>query len=146
MTEPVAPGSVARDLLLAAGRLSRRLRRLFVGSGEGLALLELGVLQRVARGHASPSGMAAEESVTTAAIAGCLTRLEGLGLVARAKDEHDGRRVVVTLTEAGRQVLDARDTALLRSLQTVLQRDLSPAELDRLAEALPILEKVARRL
>jgi DNA-binding MarR family transcriptional regulator len=90
--------------------------------------------------------MAAEESVTSAAVAASLTRLDGLGLVSRAKDEQDGRRVVVTVTAAGRQVLEARDTAMLRAIHAVLQQDLSADERARLAGTVPVLEKVARQL
>jgi DNA-binding MarR family transcriptional regulator len=136
---------LARDLQLAVGRVSRRLRRIFVGSGEGLAFLELAVLHRVARGETSPGTLATAESVTTAAVAAALGQLHGLGLVERSRDERDGRRVVVTATRAGREALEVRDTAMLRKLHEVLDR-FTPEERARLEAVIPLLERVAGEL
>jgi DNA-binding MarR family transcriptional regulator len=45
--------------------------------------------------------------VTSGAITQRLDRLEEKGLITRERSEDDGRAVVVTLTRAGRQALDA---------------------------------------
>ena len=136
---------LARDLQLAVGRVTRRLRRIFVGRADGLGFLELAVLHRVAGGETSPGTLAAEESVTTAAVAAALSQLDGLGLVERSRDERDGRRVVVTVTPAGREALAVRDTAMLGKLHEVLD-GFTPEERARLAAAIPLLERVAGEL
>jgi DNA-binding MarR family transcriptional regulator len=83
--------------------------------------------------------------VTTAAVAAALSQLDGLGLVERSRDERDCRRVVVTVTPAGREALEVRDTAMLRKLHEVLDR-FTPEERAQLATAIPLLERVAGEL
>ena len=145
------PGStdlaLARDLRLAVGRLARRLRRLFVDRGEGLAFLELAVLHRLAAsGPTSPGVLAGDEGVTGAAVAAVLTHLQSLGLVERSRDPDDGRRVIVTLADAGRRALDERDAALLDRVHNVLRDHLDAEERAQLTAAIPVLEKVAGAL
>ena len=71
-----------------------------------------------------------------------VTCLEDDGYVARRKHETDGRQVVVSLTERGRDTLLAdrrrRDEWLARRL-----RDLTPQERAALREAAPIIERLA---
>lgn len=137
----------AREFRLAVGRLARRIRRLFVDGGEGLAFLELGILDRLDReGPASPSALSENEGVTGPAIAEALRHLDSLGLVKRAKDPSDGRRVVVTITESGRRSLGERDAAVLVRIRDVLTEQLDPAEQSLLAAAVPLLQKVATEL
>jgi DNA-binding MarR family transcriptional regulator len=138
---------LARDLRLATGRLARRLRRMFVDGGEGLAFLELGVLHRLARsGSTSPGALAGDEGVTGAAVAAALTRMDTLGFVERSKDPEDGRRVVVTVTDAGLRSLESRDAAVIARIHEVLQDHLDAGERAQLAAVLPLLEKVAAHL
>ena len=59
-----------------------------------------------------------------------LAGLETRGLVARQPDPEDGRRVVLSLTEAGHQVLQDKRNARTRLL----------------AEAAPLLERLAQSI
>jgi DNA-binding MarR family transcriptional regulator len=141
------PPELARDLRLAVGRLARRLRRMYVDTGEGLSFLELGVLHRLdASGPTSPGALAGDEGVTGAAVAATLTHLEAQHLVTRAKAAEDGRRVVVTITAAGRRTLRHREAASIGRIELVLRERLSAADRARLAAAIPLLEKVATEL
>jgi DNA-binding MarR family transcriptional regulator/GNAT superfamily N-acetyltransferase len=58
-----------------------------------------------------------------------LGRLEAAGLAARARSAADGRRQVITLTEAGRAEFAALDTAAAADVQRLLDR--LPAEYQR---------------
>jgi DNA-binding MarR family transcriptional regulator len=141
-----ASDPLARDLRLAIGRVARRLRRLYVDAAEGLSFLELAVLQRLDRdGPTSPGTLAGGEGVTSAAIAATLTSLEAQGMVARERDAADARRVVVTISAAGRRTLHERESASVSRVAAVLD-DLTAAERERLAAVVPILEKVANNL
>ncbi|WIX99847.1 MarR family transcriptional regulator [Amycolatopsis mongoliensis] len=141
------PPELARDLRLAVGRVARRLRRMYVDTGEGLSFLELAVLHRLdASGPTSPGALAGDEGVTGAAVAATLTHLQARHLVTRAKAPEDGRRVVVTITFAGRRTLRHREAASLGRIEQVLRDRLSAAERDQLAAAIPLLEKVATEL
>jgi DNA-binding MarR family transcriptional regulator len=57
-----------------------------------------------------------------------LRRLEGKGLVARVRDERDERRVLVWLTEAGRDVVSRVGQVLAPDLLAGTMATLSPAE------------------
>src|SRR5437016_5092869 len=103
------PAGLARDLRLAVGRVARRLRRMYVDADEGLSFLELAVLLRLdGTGPSSPGALANDEGVTAAAVAACLSRLEAHGLAVRKRAADDGRRVVVTMSAAGRRTLRRR--------------------------------------
>jgi DNA-binding MarR family transcriptional regulator len=138
---------LARDLRLAVGRMARRLRRMYVDAEQGLSFLELAVLQRLYReGLSSPGALAADEGVTSAAVAAALTHLEGQGMLTRQRAVDDGRRVVVTISAAGRRTLHLRESASIARIEAVLAEHLSAADCDRLARVIPILEKVANKL
>ncbi len=74
-----------------------------------------------------------------------LKRLEQAGLVTRERDGRDERRVLVSLTAAGRQL---RGKAENVPRQLFAESDLDPAELvalrDRLAELVDAMEPAAR--
>src|SRR5262245_8368061 len=101
---------LASDLHAALGRVVRRLRQLHT-PGE-LTLSEASVLARLVRaGAATPGDLAAEEHVRPQAMCATLGALERRGLVGRAADPRDGRRVLMSATDAGRDVLGARQGA-----------------------------------
>jgi DNA-binding MarR family transcriptional regulator len=138
--------SLASDLRIALGRISRRLRRLYADAEPGIGFLSLAVMNRIDReGTTSPGSLASGEGVTSAAVAACLTSLEADGLVTREPDPADGRRVVVSLTAAGKRALQRRDEASVARLESVL-RTFSSRERQALAAALPLLERLATSL
>lgn len=63
--------------------------------------LVLGVV-RQAGGHSAPGAIAEVLGRTTGGMSLTLDRLEGAGWVRRSPDPSDGRRVIVSLTPAGR--------------------------------------------
>jgi DNA-binding MarR family transcriptional regulator len=141
-----SPAQLASDLRLALGRVARRLRRIYVDAEEGVTFLELAVLQRLDRtGPAAPGSLAGDEGVTSAAVAATLTSLENAGLVLRDRDPGDRRRVIVTITPAGRETLQARESASIDRIEAVLA-GLTAAQRERLAAAVPLLERIATEL
>ena len=140
------PAQLAPDLRLALGRVARRIRRIYVDAAEGVSFLELAVLQRLERtGPAAPGALAGDEGVTSAAVASTLTSLAAAGLVQRDRDPQDRRRVIVTITPAGREALQARESASIDRIEAVL-RGLTTGERERLAAAVPLLERIATEL
>lgn len=137
---------LAQNLRLALGRLSRRLRRLYVDAESGPAFLELAVLHRLDRqGPAHPGAISDDEGVTSAAVAASLSSLESRGLIVRDRDASDGRRIVVTLTGAGRKTLKGRDDACVAALGRALD-GLTQRQRDVLLAAVPLLETLASTL
>jgi DNA-binding MarR family transcriptional regulator len=124
--------------------MTRRLRQAHaVGD---ISLSGVSVLARLAAdGPNSPGSLAESERVRPQAMAGTLAWLEQHGLVGRAPDTTDGRRVVVAITEEGRTMLDERRSDSVHRL-TALLEDFSPEEKQTLASALPLLDRLVERL
>jgi len=72
--------------------------------------------------------------------------LEVRGLLERRPDPDDGRRVVLSLTDAGRQALGSRRAARTGRLATVLADGFTAAELQQLMAAAPLIERLAQAL
>src|SRR5262245_8389080 len=87
--------------------LARRLRREARSDERSWARLQLlGAIER-ARGTATPTMLAASESMRSSNLATALRELEAQGLIVRTPDTTDRRKVRVRLTAAGRGTLQA---------------------------------------
>jgi DNA-binding MarR family transcriptional regulator len=75
-----------------------------------------------------------------------LGALEARGLVERRPDPQDGRRVLLSVTDAGRTAMSDRRDARTRQLADALSDEFTPVELERLLAAAPLLERLAARL
>ncbi|GAA5197538.1 MarR family transcriptional regulator [Rugosimonospora acidiphila] len=139
------PVNLGQDLRLALGRVVRRVRQ---GHKAGeLTLSEASVLSRLNRdGPATPSVLAELERVQPQAMGVTLAALERRDLVTRAGDPADGRRVVLSVTDAGRRLLMDRASASAQRMGGALAEGFTPAELRLLAEAVPLLERLADQL
>jgi DNA-binding MarR family transcriptional regulator len=101
---------LAAALRANVGLLLRRLRQVH-GEGE-LTLPESSALVRLERGGpATPSALARLEQISPQSMGATLAALESRGLIERHSDPADGRRSVMSVTEAGRQVLGDRRNA-----------------------------------
>ena len=86
-----------------------------------------------------PSDFAGTLMLTTSGTTKRLDRLERAGLIARSPDPEDRRGVVITLTDAGRERIDAVTAAHLENERALLA-GLSEAERGRLADLLRALQ------
>jgi DNA-binding MarR family transcriptional regulator len=110
-----------------------------------LTLPETAALARLDRGGPSTaSDLAREEQIAPQSIGATLAGLEARGLVARAPDPADGRRVVLSLSDAGRQAIRDRRAARTEQLAQALADNFSEAELEQLEAAAPLLERLAK--
>jgi len=140
--------AAAQDLRVAIGRVARRLRQLYATERDSAAsFIELGILVRLERdGPTSPSTLAAGEGVTSQAIAGVVRELERRALVERTGGQTDRRRVAVAITDAGRELLMSREHVVVDAMVTALADEYTPAERRQLESAVPLLNRLARRL
>ena len=148
MASPPPPpgryGTVAElshDFRLANGRLARRLRREKAENElSGSQFSALGSL--FVEGPLTLGELSEVERVTPPSMNRTVNALVEAGLVARSGSADDGRKVVLTATEAGlalmRETRKRRDAWLA---QRVLK--LSPAERRVLAEATIIMKRLA---
>jgi DNA-binding MarR family transcriptional regulator len=134
----------ASDLRVALGRVVRRLRQGHV-AGEA-TLSEASVLARLDRdGPATPGCLADQERVRPQAMGVTLAALAERGLVDRGPDPADRRRVVMSVTPAGRRLLaDRRSRSALSVAQALAA--FPPDERERLLAAIPLLDRLADRL
>ena len=141
---PSSLHDVAADLRASLGLLYRRLKQTRV-EGE-LTLPESSALSRIDRGGpVTAAALARIEQVSPQSIGATLQALETKGLIERAPDPGDGRRIILSPTAAGRKALRnkraARTEQMTRALGT-----LTPEERERLVAALPVIERIAQAL
>ena len=145
MSEDPDVGEVAAALRVSIGLLLRRLRQVQV-EGE-LTLPESSALTRLDRaGPTTPSELAKLEQISPQSMGATLAALEARGLVGRRPDPRDGRRVVLSVTEAGRAVLLDKRNARAEQLAKALSAGFSPHELRQLMVASPLIERLAQSL
>ncbi len=135
----VDPIDVAR-LRVAIARLSRRLRRHDVA---GLTPTQLSALATVEKtGPLRLGDLAAAERIAPSTLTRLVTALEVGGCVERCPDPSDARATTLSITDAGRAMLER-----IRRESTVMLADslrtLTPHEREALATALPALEQLA---
>ncbi|GGK97892.1 MarR family winged helix-turn-helix transcriptional regulator [Mangrovihabitans endophyticus] len=133
----------AEDAAVAATleRLFEALRRM-TPRGE-LSLTAVSTLRRLERsGPHRLSELHAAEGVTQPAMTQLVTRLEKEGLATRGADPHDGRAVVVTITDAGRAAVARRRTGRAQALSRLLSQ-LPEAERAAVCAVLPALDHLS---
>jgi DNA-binding MarR family transcriptional regulator len=145
MSEGPDVEQVAAALLLSIGLLRRQLRQAPV-TGE-LTMPESAALTRLDRGGpATASALARLEQISPQSMGATLGALEARGLIERRADPQDGRRAVMSVTGAGRQVLHSKRSARAQQLARALSAGFTPAELRELMAAVPLLERLAQSI
>jgi DNA-binding MarR family transcriptional regulator len=136
---------VAAALRVSIGLLLRRLRQV-QPDGE-LSLPETSALARLDRsGPATASELARLEQISPQSMGATLAALEARGLVTRRPDPEDGRRAVLSLTEAGHRALRDKRSARVAQLARALSGGFTPTELSQLMTAAPLLERLAQSI
>jgi DNA-binding MarR family transcriptional regulator len=137
---------LASALRISVSRLARRLRaeRLAKGLEPGLSDTQLAALAALERhGDMTPGELAEHEKVQPPSMTRVIAALEESGLVMRGPHATDRRQVVLTVTGAGRDVVqqsrELREAWLAQRL-----RELTPQERATLRAAAPILEKLSQ--
>ena len=144
---PEAPDvhDIAAALRVSVGMLLRRLRQ--VRPDDELSLPESSALARLDRiGPATPGALAKVEQISPQSMGATLAGLEARGLIERHPDPADGRRVVLSVTEAGLQLLRNKRGARTEQLAQALSAGFTIAELRQLAAAAPLLERLAQSI
>jgi len=136
-----AAARAARDLRVVFSRLRRRIRE--VAEDDELTPSQVSALTLVAKhGAATASALAVAEGVRPQSMATTLAALDRQGLIRRSPDPDDGRRRLVTLTDAGRQRVEgdrqAREEWLARAVQDRFTED----ERHTLLAGLALLERL----
>src|SRR5579875_3349767 len=131
--------AVAGALQMSVSLLRARLRAKPL---EGdLTFPEMSALARLDRGGpATAADLARLEQISPQSMGSTLTGLEARGLIDRENDPADGRRIVLSLSKAGRHAVRVRRTARAEQLAEALATDFTRAELRQLMAAAPLIE------
>lgn len=146
-----SPGNVPDDVLevaaalrMSIGMLYRKLKQ--ARPGGDIPIPEVAALSRLDRGGpASSSDLARLDGISPQSMGATIATLEERGLVARERDPEDGRRIVLSITETGRQVVRDRRGARTELIARALS-GFTPAELDQLKAVAPLFERLAEKL
>ena len=145
MTEEPDLHEIAAALRVSIGLLRRRLRQ--VRTGDDLTMPESSALARLDRtGPATPGALAKAEQISPQSMGATLAALEARGLVERHADPADGRRVVLSVTGAGLELLRNKRGARIEQMAQALSAGFTAAELRHLAAAAPLLERLAQSI
>jgi DNA-binding MarR family transcriptional regulator len=137
--------AVAGALRVSIGLLLRRMRQTRT-VGE-LTLPESSALTRLDRGGpATASALAKLEQISPQSMGATLGALEAKGLIERSPDPGDGRRAVLSVTEAGLRLIRDKRNARTEQFAKALSAEFTPAEIQLLAAASPLLERLAESI
>src|SRR5258708_6907075 len=137
-----APADTAPRLRLVVARIARQLRQ-HVDAPADLSTSLVSALATIGRvGSLTLGELAAAERVQPPSMTRIIASLERRGLVTRQVDARDRRVVRVEATTAGRKVLQSGRTRK-NALLAQRMRELTPAEIEPLQAALPVLERLA---
>ena len=132
---------MAGAFILAISRIRRRLKQLPVA--DGLPAPEMTALVRLDReGPATSSALAKAEQMSPQSMQVTVAALEGRGLVERSTDPGDRRRVVLSLTDAGRDAVLHKRAVRAEQVAAALAR-LTEEEVEALRAATPVIERLA---
>lgn len=139
------PREVAAALRTSISLLLRRMRQ--NQADEGLSLPERSALARLDRGGpATAAELARQEQISPQSMGATLAGLQERGLVERRPHPTDGRRHVLSATAAGARMLDDRRSARTDQMAAALTTHFSPAEIELLHAAAPLLERLAEHI
>jgi DNA-binding MarR family transcriptional regulator len=133
---------VASNLLGRAARLTRLLMR---SGAHNVSRTEVGVLATLADGPRRITQLAMTEALAQPTVTQLVDKLEGRGLVTRARSDDDGRVVLVAITDAGRATLEEVRTEIRANMRAALV-DLPDAELTELAHAAETMGSLIEKL
>jgi len=136
---------VAAAIRVSVGLLLRRMRQ--VRPAGELSLPENSALVRLERsGPMTPTSLARLEQISPQSVGATIAAMESRGLVGRNPDPADGRRILLSVTEAGLQALRDKRNARTEQLAKALSTGFTARELEQLSAAAPLIERLAHSI
>jgi DNA-binding MarR family transcriptional regulator len=147
--EPAEPvwdvSEVAAAVRVAVGLVVRKMKQAPLDGD--LTMAESSTLSRLERGGpATSSDLARVDRISPQSMGVTVAALEERGLVCRSRDPEDGRRIVLSITEDGRQRVHDKRGARTEQLTAALRDGFSNAELGQLMAAASLIERLAEKL
>jgi DNA-binding MarR family transcriptional regulator len=137
------PAILAGELRVVLGQLVRRLRE--QADGSDLTRSQSSVLARLERdGSATATMLARAEGVRPQSMAKIISALQEAGLVSGAPDVRDGRKTVLSLTDAAREEFRTGRIAKEDWLTKALEGNFSVAEITQLSVSTELFRRLAQ--
>jgi DNA-binding MarR family transcriptional regulator len=137
--------ATANHLRIAIGAFRRRVQEASA-AGE-LSSPQLTALSRLDRlGPMTTTALARREQITPQAMGATVAGLEKLGLVARSAHATDARQSILGLTPEGLAAIHSGRNAVADKVTAVLRESFTDAEVEILAAAAPLIERLAELL
>ena len=134
--------AVAAELRVVVGRLMRRLRE--QASAGDLTSSQKSVLLHLEReGSATVTVLARAQDMRPQSMGAIVSTLEAAGLLEGKPDPTDGRRTLLSLTAACREMITAGRAARQDWLFRAIQANLDSQEQEQLAGAVELLKRLA---
>jgi DNA-binding MarR family transcriptional regulator len=131
-------------LAVVVKRLRSSLQEAALAGATGLSLSQVLILRRLRlEGPATAASLAAAEHVTHQAITQNLNELKRAGLVETAPDPQDGRKKLISVTDAGRTLSLSVHASRNAWLAHAIESTISESELPSLDKAIELLERLA---
>ena len=135
---------MAVRLALVIKRMRARLKETRPDQAKSLPISQLAILARLRDdGPTTASVLAAAEHVSQQAVAQHVAALRDAGLVQTAADAEDRRKLLVSITRAGRKLFDAAADSRNAWLARAIASEVSAKERPALAKAIDLLERLA---
>jgi len=141
ITSPHLIGLLILTARLVQEQVATRLSALGISYAQAVVLIRL---YRSATGSLPQTDMIESLAVSRASGTLVLTQLQTRGLVARSSDPADARRLVVVLTDAGRD-LEQAVYAALEEVESVIRRSLGPDEVAAAFDTLRLMFEDIKR-
>ncbi|MUZ75286.1 MarR family transcriptional regulator [Agrobacterium vitis] len=133
--------AMARDLRILAGKLARRLREQTPPADLTWSQLEvLGHLER--DGPTTVSKLARAEDVRVQSMGATVATLETKALIIGTPHSTDGRQIILSLTDAGADLIKQNRAAREDWLSRAMETSLTPSDQDLLASAVDVLKRL----
>ena len=147
--KPASPDAAVREtatrLRVGIGAFKRRTTET-LAEGD-LTMPQLTALSRLDRlGPSTTAELARREQITPQAMGATIASLEQRDLVVRRPDSGDGRRLILSLTPAGRAAIRSGRWSVVDRVAVVLDESFTSEEIATLDAAARLLERLAELL
>lgn len=115
-----------------------------MSSVAGCSMTEIETVGHIARHEQiQPTELATLTRITPQSMSQILTTMEQTGIIKKTPSKEDKRKVYISLSPAGRKLLEQTRYERDEWLKTTIEDTLTKEETDILAKAIPILNKLA---
>ena len=139
---PLSDMDIAQGLRTQVYRLVKLLRK-ETNNDAQLSLTERSTLGLIRdQGSVLPGELAAMEKVSTQGMSQVINHLQELGLILRTPSDEDRRKVIITLSDSGKKLINQRAREKQEWLTRSISDKLNAREKQTLADAIGVLSKL----